>query len=276
MTAITLGPLAVPIEFIPWLAALMALWATVWLRRRDAARPDPEALLTWTLFSMLLGARLAFVMRYWDRFDGPLAMLDVRDGGFWWPGAVAGALAGLGLALWRGHRRALGEAGLAGAAGLIVALLTTMITLPLQPGPVPAPTANLRTLDHRMVPLKTLTGDRVTVVNLWASWCPPCRREMPVFERAQTQYPGVRFVYANQGEGAATVRRYLTEEALRLDRVLLDPHRDLGRAVGGGLPTTLIINADGQWVDRHLGPLSPAALHHLLSPYTSARAAKKE
>ncbi len=276
MTSMTLGPLAVPIAFIPWLAALVALWATVWLRRRDAARPDPEALLSWALFGVLIGARLAFVLRYWDRFDGPLAMLDVRDGGFWWPGAVAGALVGLSLALWRGHRRAFGEAGLAGGVGLTAALLVTLITVPLQSGTAPAPEVDLRTLDHDIVPLSTLTGDRITVVNLWASWCPPCRREMPVFQRAQRDYPGVRFVYANQGESATTVRRYLTEEALRLDQVLLAPHRDLGRALGGGLPTTLIINGDGQLVDSHLGPLSPAALHHFLNPYTSARAVEKE
>lgn len=276
MTSITLGPLAVPIELIPWLVGLLVLWVTVWLRRRNRARPDPEALLTWILVSMLLGARVAFVVQYWSRFDGPLAMLDIRDGGLLWPGALLGGAVGLGLALWRGHRPALGEAGRAGTAALIGAFVTLTITLPLQPGSAPAPTANLRTLEHDDVPLASLTGDQVTVVNLWASWCPPCRREMPIFQQAQTQYPSVRFIYANQGESTDQVRRYLSDESLQLERVLLDPHRDLGRALGGGLPTTLIIDADGQLADSHMGPLSAAALHHFLSPHTTPNTTQQE
>ncbi|WP_459655422.1 TlpA family protein disulfide reductase, partial [Achromobacter xylosoxidans] len=62
-----------------------------------------------------------------------------------------------------------------------------------------------------------------TVVNLWASWCPPCRREMPAFEQAQAANPDIHFVFLNQGEAASTVRQYLDEHAPSLANALLDP-----------------------------------------------------
>ena len=106
------------------------------------------------------------------------------------------------------------------------------------------------------------------LINIWGSWCPPCRREMPVLEQGQSDYPSVRFVYANQGESAEIIRGYLLEESLRLDNVVLDPHSDLARALGGsGLPTTVLIGSDGTLVNSHVGPLSRASLHHFINPH---------
>lgn len=265
MTALNLGPLALPLALLPWLAGVIAAWALAAWRRR--ARPDAEPVLSWMLFSGLIGARLAFVLRYLDQYSGPLAMLDIRDGGFWWPGAALGALLGLALARWRGHGKALGEAARVAVAGAVVTLLVTLALKPLRAGDAPLPDVTLYALSGTPVTLAEATGGRLTLINLWASWCPPCRREMPVLEQGQRDYPAVRFLYANQGEGADTVRRYLSAEGLRLERVLLDPHRDLGRDLGGGLPTTLLVDPRGRVVNSHLGPLSAASLRHFLSSH---------
>ena len=275
MTAFNLGPLALPLALLPWLAGVLVAWATAaWRRRRE--RPDAEPVLSWMLFSALLGARLAFVIRYADQYPGPLAMLDPRDGGFWWPGAVAGALVGLALARWRGHGKAFREAGRALLGGTLAALFAVLLLTPLRPGATPTPEVTLYDLAGEPVPLSQATAGRVTLINLWASWCPPCRREMPVLEQGQRDYPTVRFLYANQGEGADAVRRYLSDEGLRLERVLLDPHRDLGRALGGGLPTTLLLDAEGRLVNSHLGPLSAASLRHFLRPQLPSEPSEKE
>src|SRR5690606_41651094 len=63
----------------------------------------------------------------------------------------------------------------------------------------------LTDLSERPIDLARLAGDRPTVVSLWATWCPPCIREMPVLEDAQQRYPGVNFVFANQGEHPETI-----------------------------------------------------------------------
>ncbi len=123
------------------------------------------------------------------------------------------------------------------------------------------PRVPLVTLEGAPVDLPTFAKGQPTVVNLWATWCPPCREEMPMLALAQERETAVRFVFANQGESAAVVRRYLYEEILALDNVLLDAASALRPAVGArGLPTTLFYDAEGRLVARHVGAISKAAL----------------
>ena len=109
--------------------------------------------------------------------------------------------------------------------------------------------------------LAALADGKPLIVNLWASWCPPCRREMPMLAAAQQRETGISFVFANQGENAATVQRYLSASELELANVLLDPETRLGFIAGSGaLPLTLFYDASGQLVATHLGELSAASL----------------
>ena len=123
------------------------------------------------------------------------------------------------------------------------------------------PALALTTLVGASTNLAALADGKPMVVNLWASWCPPCRREMPVLAAAQQRETGVRFVFVNQGEEGATAQRYLSAGRLDLANVLLDPGAALGREVGSGaLPTTLFYDANGRLIDTHLGELSAASL----------------
>ncbi|MBT9569440.1 MAG: TlpA family protein disulfide reductase [Thiobacillus sp.] len=121
-------------------------------------------------------------------------------------------------------------------------------------------------LDGETTTLAALADGKPLVVNLWATWCPPCRREMPVFAAAQQRESAVTFVFANQAETRATVRRYLAASALELDNVALDPYTELSGVAGSGvLPATLFYDASGRLVDTHLGALSAAALDDKLA-----------
>ena len=109
--------------------------------------------------------------------------------------------------------------------------------------------------------LAALADGKPMVVNLWASWCPPCRHEMPMLAAAQQRETGVSFVFANQGENAITVQRYLTAGQLDLANVMLDRDTRLGTVAGSMvLPITLFYDASGRLIDTHLGELSAAAL----------------
>jgi thiol-disulfide isomerase/thioredoxin len=109
--------------------------------------------------------------------------------------------------------------------------------------------------------LAALADGKPMVVNLWASWCPPCRREMPVLAAAQKRETWASFVFANQGESRATVQNYLSAGQLELANVVLDRETKIGFVAGSSaLPITLFYSASGQLVATHLGALSAASL----------------
>lgn len=127
------------------------------------------------------------------------------------------------------------------------------------------PDLQLMTLEGRPAHLSSYVGVPV-VLNLWATWCPPCRREMPVLEQAQTAFPDVSFVLVNQGESAQQAKTFLQSEGLNLTDVLLDPSSEAMREMRtGGLPTTFFFDAQGRMVDLHLGEITMADLKDKVS-----------
>ena len=150
-------------------------------------------------------------------------------------------------------------AGLAGVAvGLFIWNAASLLTSGVDP--VPLPGNPLRTLGGESVALPELAG-RPMVINLWATWCPPCRREMPMMAEVAASIPDVTFVFANQGEDASRIRRYLSQEGLLLPNVLMDGLGELGRHYRApGLPATMFVDADGRLFDMHLGEISREAM----------------
>jgi thiol-disulfide isomerase/thioredoxin len=111
---------------------------------------------------------------------------------------------------------------------------------------------------------------RVVVLNLWATWCVPCRREMPSLDRLQSKLGGtdlaVLAVSLDRGEREQIVAFY-DELGISNLAVLRDPSASLGRALRApGLPTTLVIDRQGEEVGRVLGDAEwdgPAAVELL-------------
>jgi thiol-disulfide isomerase/thioredoxin len=100
--------------------------------------------------------------------------------------------------------------------------------------------------------------DKVIVLNIWATWCVPCRREMPTLDRLEAQLGGPDFrvvpVSIDRG-GIDAIRKFYTETAVQKLPLYVDRSGQVLRAVGAiGLPTTLIINRDGQEAGRITGP----------------------
>jgi thiol-disulfide isomerase/thioredoxin len=113
--------------------------------------------------------------------------------------------------------------------------------------------------------LRRAAAGRPAVVNLWASWCGPCRQEMPALAAAQQREAKIGFLFVNQGESGAAVRTHLASLGQPLHGVLLDAGSRLGPAVGSrGLPTTLFYDAQGRLLDAHFGVLNAAALESRL------------
>lgn len=259
----------------PFSAQVVAVFAAVllsWAMARRVARRLPDApykaaggMLLDAVFWGFVAARLGFIALWWEEYaKSPMSMISIGDQGFsWW----IGVLAALGVIWWRSRAsRALRRPVLVGiTAGLLTWFAAGGVLDLLQRSAPPLPALALATLDEQPVVLNSYTG-RPVVLNLWASWCPPCRREMPVFEQAQAQYPDIAFVMVNQGESAQQARAFLESQGLQLKDVLLDPASQTMQAVASrGLPTTLFFDEHGRLVDTHLGELSMASLKNTVS-----------
>lgn len=271
--SVSLGPFALSSSLLLlFSAALVALVAA-----RLAARGQPG--IAGTISDMFIVgvvvARIVFVVLWFDIYrDNPWTMLDVRDGGFSaWPGLAAALL----LAIWRGWRQIALRRQLIiglGSGILIWGLLFSALKLLTNPA---LPVVPLTTLTGESADLTVLADGKPMVINLWASWCPPCRREMPVLEAAQKNETGVQFIFINQGEQADTANQFLRSSKLDLANVLIDPGAHFGHAVGSGaLPTTLFYDAAGRMQDSHLGELSAASLASKLNQIRNLNSHVKE
>ncbi|WBX91053.1 TlpA family protein disulfide reductase [Achromobacter mucicolens] len=271
--AIRLGPLVFPAELaVLAAAALVGLLAAHLLNRtgRDGRRADVSGVLWGALIVGLLAARLGFVWQYRDPFvQNPLAVLDVRDGG--WAGTWGLAAAWI-YAVAAMLRRRAPRPAVIGALALATVTWLAGGRLLAPPDQSPPALAQLRLQDLSGAPvaLSAYQG-KPTVVNLWASWCPPCRREMPAFEAAQAAYPDVHFVFLNQGEAPPEITHYLRQHAPALQNVLMDPASDASRQLSNrGLPATLFLDASGRMVDLRVGELSAATLAQRLDALRAA------
>jgi thiol-disulfide isomerase/thioredoxin len=266
MLSLNIGPLALGIPHLLILIALAASIGTgLWVARRTGG-DNPESMLFTAFISGLVVARLGFVLQYAGQYrNEPWQIIDIRDGGFsLWPGLLAGML----VAVVNGLRRAPLRRPLAAGvlAGLLVWAAGGAITRHQQ-SQTELPAVTLHTASGSQASLRDYQG-RPLVVNLWATWCPPCRREMPVLEHARLERPDVQFLFVNQGESAAVAGNFLDAAGLQSSPVLFDPSGELARQIGSSaLPTTLFFSPAGQLLGSHLGELSNASLRDALKVF---------
>jgi peroxiredoxin len=132
----------------------------------------------------------------------------------------------------------------------------------------PAPSFALETFDGEQIALSSLRG-KPTVINFWATWCPPCEKELPVLERAYTTHKdGVNFLAISVEETAGIVRPFVEERDLTLP-ILLDVDGLVVDRYGvKALPTTLFVDADGVIINQHFGELDNSSLAEYLTELT--------
>ncbi|KAB2310105.1 TlpA family protein disulfide reductase [Betaproteobacteria bacterium SCN2] len=170
----------------------------------------------------------------------------------------------------RQNRLVAGVAVLALAAGLGVATWLQRPG-PAQPGAGEALLAvQLPDLQNRPHSLERYRG-KVLVVNFWATWCPPCREEIPVFIEAQAQHGknGLQLVGIALDD-PRQVADFAEEYGINYPVLIGGANeseilRKLGNP-GGGLPYTLVYDRDGQLRDKIIGGLDKTRLEGLVAP----------
>jgi len=169
--------------------------------------------------------------------------------------------------------RALGAAALAVTLALLIATgpgCTTNKIPSTQAGTVgtAAPAFALPDLEGKTVRTSDLKG-KVVLLNFWATWCPPCKDEIPDFVRLQSKYrdKGLAIVGLSLDHGGAQDVRPFADE-YDVNYTMLIANAETAEAYGGiqAVPTTFVLDRDGIIVKRILGRLSAEAFEEAIRP----------
>lgn len=134
------------------------------------------------------------------------------------------------------------------------------------------------TASQNNLPLPNLDGStgyladyegQTVLVNFWATWCPPCRAEMPDLQAYYDAHKdqGFTLLAVNEGETAGQARAFIEEGGYTFP-VILDEDGSIADHFGGlrGMPTTIVLNPDGSVAFTHTGPITFDALEDQVTP----------
>jgi peroxiredoxin len=136
----------------------------------------------------------------------------------------------------------------------------------------PAPSFQVERLDGTSAALSDYRG-RVVLVNLWASWCIPCREEMPDLERlyGEDARRGLVVLGVDQGESSQAAGAFVRAHGVTFP-VLLDEDQRYGRGYAAiGLPTSVVVDRSGRVVAGYDGALTIDQMRHAVDPSLAQR-----
>ncbi len=159
---------------------------------------------------------------------------------------------------WSPTRRhlcaALGAAVLVGSRRSAVA--DNPVPYTMHPAPRPLPDVEFKDREGKEVRLSSFKG-KVVLLNVWATWCPPCRREMPTLDKLQGLLGGKEFeviALSIDHAGVHAVEAFFMESGIKHLRLYIDQSMSAMRKLAVvGLPTTLLIDREGREVWRYAG-----------------------
>ncbi|MCS7011870.1 MAG: TlpA family protein disulfide reductase [Anaerolineales bacterium] len=134
----------------------------------------------------------------------------------------------------------------------------------------PAPDLSLKDLEGNLVSLSDYRG-KVVLVNHWATWCPPCRAEMPDLEAYYQKYAGKNFVLIGieAGDSLEEVRRFVSEQQISYPIWLDTEMIALAKFRTNSLPSSFLIDSKGMMRAMWIGMVNRATLETYVTPLLS-------
>ncbi len=121
--------------------------------------------------------------------------------------------------------------------------------------PSEQPNFNVASVDGKMKSRLSTKGN-VTLLNFWATWCPPCKEEIPTIQRLHEIMKGEKFeiMAVDLGESPKSVKSFLEENKITYP-VYVDPKNSLASTYASiGIPTTYILDKNGKFIAGFIGP----------------------
>ena len=165
------------------------------------------------------------------------------------------------------RRRELLVVGGAGAAALVAGGIVGALAIQSASGAGKLLSASFNDLSGRPRQLSEWQG-RVVLFNFWATWCAPCREEMPLLDAATRKF---HFSAVGIGiDSAAKIGEFASKYGIRYEMLVgsgaaIPLMKDLGNS-SGGLPFSLLLDRRGRVAYRKLGPLAEAELQGVVTP----------
>src|SRR6266849_1195317 len=222
------------------------------------ATADPQTLAAfWKPFDVVLStsdvhrSTLALIARH-----GYIRtyFLGAPDVGGTLPAPLDTQLSAVGRQLLLTHGNGWGDSQILDALQAVGGLAS-----PSSSGAGPAPAFTLETLDGQRVSLADFRG-RPVLINFWATYCAPCRREMPLIEQTAAQHPRLVVLLIDERDSHQPASAFVNELQIT-STVLFDGDGKVGDAYGiSGLPTTFFIHPDGEIEGRYIGETNAGIL----------------
>jgi cytochrome c biogenesis protein CcmG, thiol:disulfide interchange protein DsbE len=216
-----------------------------------------KQIVLWVVLAYVVAGRLGYALEHFNSIS--LELFDPRKGALAWYWGVSGALI---VVIWKAHESIIPMVSRAVLAGLISVAPLLLKPASNTTNPIPDNISLQRlNADGALENVQFSALKRPMLLNVWATWCGPCRSEMPLLANAAKN--GAQIVFVNANENSSSIQKYLLSENLQVSSLLDDG--SLQRAVQViGLPTTVLIGKNSQILERKFGALDAATLADLL------------
>ena len=152
---------------------------------------------------------------------------------------------------------------------LSFALLSVLLSCGSQSAQISVADIELIKLDGTSTSIGVASKDRPLLVSLWAVWCQPCKRELPVLQDISRQRQDLAILAVNIGDDPEKIESFLSDNGLSIS-VAIDNNGALLEALDAAtVPVTVLFDTDGKVLWSHLGAVSADQVNDALDTYTS-------
>ena len=152
---------------------------------------------------------------------------------------------------------------------LSFALLSVLLSCGSQSAQISVADIELTKLDGTLTSISAASKELPLLVSLWAVWCQPCKRELPVLQDISRQREDLAILAVNIGDDPETITSFLVENGLSIP-VAIDNNGALLEALDAAtVPVTVLFDTDGKILWSHLGVVSADQVNEALDTFTS-------